>query len=158
VAHAWAQQSTKKSGSAGNVSFHGPSYLSYATEVARFHTSKKSRAVLFTSRRYSVTTSCHVQAAQSAVCGLDVQTFTVPNVDPRSANDHNWNWRHYMDQIRENAGKAKRTTKYKDIYLVAAREYIEKANAYAKFFGLRKSLPSDLDEIERMARKVGLIN
>src|SRR5512146_2854588 len=83
VAHVWAQQS-QASGRGHNFYFDGPTIYSYGSHfpIARFVTNERDeRAVLFTTRRYSKSTSRHVSYAAQALYGLNVPVFNVRDVE-----------------------------------------------------------------------------
>lgn len=65
VAHLWAHQAqdSARIGGRGNFYFEGDTIYSYGSHfpIARHVETKRGRAVLFTTRDYSVTTSGHQQ-------------------------------------------------------------------------------------------------
>lgn len=89
VAHVWAQQSQEYGRNHGNFYFNGPTIYSYGSHfpIARFVERKGKRAVLFTTRTYSNSTSKHLNHARRALHGLDVPVLSVyrPDVEPDSA-------------------------------------------------------------------------
>lgn len=83
--HVWAQQSsaTHTGQSAdGRIRFEGETIYSYGSHfpMARFVMRKGKRAVLFTTRSYSVTTGKHKSEARSALYGLNLPVFYVDDV------------------------------------------------------------------------------
>jgi hypothetical protein len=111
VAHVWAQQD-QTSGRSGNGNFHfeGRTLYSYREPIARFCDAADGRAVvLITSAKFSVTTSAHCSAAQSALrSASDLPRFHVPDTGYGSVEpDHAYNLKSLLDAARTVAGKAK---------------------------------------------------
>ena len=160
VAHLWAHQSQDSARSAGhagrgNFYFTGDTIYSYGGHfpIARHvHNKRGERAVLFTTRRYSVTTSkhlCYTRAALPAgVAVFHVQhptnDYTGPNgVCAREALDS------YAVRFGEALSKAAKSRTYTESYLGDARGLAAEAEAFCKFFGIRFtpirfSIPADL--------------
>lgn len=135
LAHIWAQQ-TKAHGRASNLYFEGATIYSYGSHfpIARFIENAKGRAVLFTTRTHSVSTSAHISAARGALCGLGVPVFHVQ--DPTAAVRTEVRM-DYEARISELAEKAARSRKYGEMIIGQARELAKEANTAAQFFGFR---------------------
>lgn len=142
-AHVWAQQS-QPAGRGSNFFFDGPAIFSYGRhfKIAEFVTRKGKRAVLFTSRRYSVSTSKHVSYTRGALAGLAVPVFHVPDIDAAKRPGYQAATRDYY---RAEIGAAERTAararKYPEYSMNRAQSLAREANAYAEFFGLRWRVP-----------------
>lgn len=73
IAHVWANQtpaelSAGRECSANSMSFRGPAFRSYQTEIARILTNKKGeRAFLLDAAKYSVTTTAHQSRVRQAI-------------------------------------------------------------------------------------------
>jgi hypothetical protein len=111
VAHVWAQQN-QDSGRSGNGNFHfeGRTLYSYREPIARFCDAADGRTVvLITSAKFSVTTSAHCSAAQSALrSASDLPCFHVPDTGYGSVEpDHAYNLKELLDAARAVAGKVK---------------------------------------------------
>jgi len=111
VAHVWAQQD-QTAGRSGNGNFHfeGRTLYSYREPIARFCDAADGRAVvLITSAKFSVTTSAHCSAAQSALrSASDLPRFHVPDTGYGSVEpDHAYNLKNLLDAARTVAGKVK---------------------------------------------------
>jgi hypothetical protein len=158
VAHIWAQQSQPEARNAqGNFYFHDATIFSYGSHfpIARFITRKgKGRAVLFTTRSYSVTTSRHLSRTRRAIPG-GVPVFYVANLDAPSVSAHAENRADYVARLTAATDAAARSRNYFDQCAETARELAEAANAYAAFFGLRWRLkaPEFSPEFIAAARK-----
>lgn len=140
LAHVWAQQNQAE-GSGSNFFFEGPSTYSYGRhfEIARFITRKGKRAVLFTTRGYSVSTSRHIGYARNAIRD-GVPVFHVPSIDGAARGS------------REDATREDYKRRVADLEMVAAKcrsadaairamnqaaALAHEANQYAEFFGRR---------------------
>ena len=142
IPHLWFHQTQSDARSQGNVFFDGDTIYSYGTHfpIARHVKSKSGRrAVLFTTRRYSVTTSGHCSSVrQSIPSGTTV--FSVPNVrsDSWSGNvvDHAANLAHFVAESKDALGKARRARVSGQYYLASAFGLRETAQKYARFFGV----------------------
>jgi hypothetical protein len=134
LAHVWAQQ-TKTQGKGHHFYFEGPSIYSYGPhfEIARFVTVKKKRAVLFTTRTYSVSTSKHLSYTRTALHGLAVPVFNVTSLDA----DHKANTKDYAERIDTAARKATLVRSHAETRMQQAATLTDEANAYAKLFGLK---------------------
>lgn len=151
VAHIWAQQEKHSGKSAnGNLSFRDSTLYSYRTPIGRFvETVNGQRALLVTSNKYSMTTSCkHMPALWRAINygrGLYSPCFTVPILSQSGAFDeldnkaHGLNLAHLVAEYQTIAAKSLRARDiYGDeIYLFGKlHERADAALRYASAFGL----------------------
>ena len=140
LAHVWAQQNQAE-GSGSNFFFEGPRIYSYGRhfEIARFITRKGKRAVLFTTRGCSISTSRHIGYARNAIRD-GVPVFRVPSIDDAARG------------ARDNATRDDYKRRVADLEMVAAKcrsadaairamnqaaALAHEANQYAEFFGRR---------------------
>jgi hypothetical protein len=142
IPHLWAHQTQDSARNAqGNLYFDNGVIYSYGSHfpIARHVTHGRKSAVLFSSRRASVTTSGHQSAVRSSIPS-GVTVFTVPSILFGSLTadvDHRANIGHYQSESKEALGKAERGRKYGEYSLREAFSARESARAYAKFFGLK---------------------
>ena len=144
VAHLWAnkaQDGARESG--GRFYFVGDTIYSYGTHfpIARHVENKRGRAVLFTTRDYSVTTSGHKWTVLGACKHLTVFHVQHPTDTNRKAQ-----FAEYRGRYLELARKYSRARSNKPWILGSLRDLVDEANRFAQFFGLRcrLSLPDDL--------------
>jgi hypothetical protein len=153
LAHVWAQQN-QPNGRGSNFFFDGPSIFSFGRhfEIARFVTRKGQRAVLFTSRGYSVTTSKHKHMARSALHGLTVPVFYVADIYAAARKDKTTReaFKACIQTAVETAAKARSASRAESEHQ-RAQALAHEANAYAEFFGLRWRLPVPELTPERVA-------
>lgn len=158
IEHKWAHQVAKRGGGIegrkGNIFYDGPSIYSYGRhfEMARIVTIDKpsgirgsvhpAKAVLITTRRYSVSTARHINDVRRAVSHMP--TFNVPDLgaSPRQLFD---SYKARIADALKNADKAsaaKRVaSKAKEHWeLRQVSELTAQANELARFFGLRMRL------------------
>jgi hypothetical protein len=141
IPHLWFHQTQSDARSQGNISFDGDTIYSYGSHfpIARHVKSASGRksAVLFTTRRYSVTTSGHCSSVRQAIPSGTV-VFDVPNVrsDSWSGNviDHAANLEHFVKESQDALAKSRRARSSGEWELKAAFGYRETAKAYASFF------------------------
>jgi hypothetical protein len=160
VAHLWANRSQPTAYTASrNLYFDGAVIYSYGEHfpIARHVTigkgKRERRCVLFTSQSSTVTTTQHMSIVRRAIpSGLPV--FTVPHLEYYALHGHGLtkeshadNLKSYGDRILERAKRAKRARVNGDWLAAGLVRLVDEANAYAKFFGLRKvfKVPSDTD-------------
>ena len=105
VAHIWAQQ-RQSEGKAGNMFFEGDTIYSYGHHfpIARF---VRPDTVLFTSKRYSVSTSKHINYTRQALRG-GVKILKVSNVSASTNGDHLENLVKLVEDYNSQVEKAKR--------------------------------------------------
>lgn len=154
VAHVWAQQSQSE-GRASNMYFRDRTIYSYGSHfpMAEFVTNKRGeRAVLFTTRTYSVTTAKHLREVRDALRGLDLPIFTMRDVqcgnDPPNAEAK----AEYQARIEDvsKQGKASRTKARQ--FLEQAQRLTAEANAYSEFFKFRWRLKPPVIDPEKLAK------
>ena len=156
LAHVWAQQNQPE-GSGSSFFFVGPSIYSYGRhfEIARFITRKGARAVLFTTRRYSVTTSKHISHVHGALRGLAVPVFYVPDIDHAARGDdatRDTYRQRVRDAVECSAKRRRPDSAAREIE--NARAMVDEANRYAAFFGKRwrVKVPDDSPEAREALR------
>jgi hypothetical protein len=139
IPHLWFHQTQSDARSQGNVFFNGDTIYSYGEHfpIARHVKSGRKTAVLFTTRRYSVTTSGHCSSVRQAI-PTGTRVFDVPNVrsDSWSGNviDHAGNLTHFVSESKESLAKSRRARSSGEWELRAAFGYRETARQYARFF------------------------
>lgn len=138
VAHLWANQSRPRA-KGSSFYFEGATIYSYGPHfpIARIIERKGKKAVLFTTRRYSVTTAKHIGITCRALYGLSLPVFTVHDVSgtPRTHEVKE----DYAQRIKaecERAARARSTWRM-DSSMGCARELAQQANACAEFHGWR---------------------
>ena len=99
VAHLWAHKAEKSARNGGNFFFEGDTIFSYGAHfpIARHVKTRRGRAVLFTTRDYSVTTSGHKWTVLGACKHLTVFHVQHPTDTDRKAQfaeyrDATWPW------------------------------------------------------------------
>ena len=148
VAHLWANQSQDSArNQRGNFHFYGDTIYSYGSHfpIARHVETKRGRAVLFTTRDYSVTTSGHKWTVLRAC-----QHLTVFHVQHPTDSDRKAQFDEYRQRYVELARKYSRARSNKPWILGSLRDLVDEANRFAQFFGLRSrlSMPADLSAME----------
>lgn len=144
VAHLWANRSQDSARTSnGNLFFRGDTIYSYGSHfpIARWVSHKGRSFVLFTSQRYSVTTSAHCSEVRNAI-PPGVKVFTVESVCGKGHKD---NVAGYRFRILQDAKTAKRSRLYGEEYAARLRELVSEANEYAELFCLktRFAVPSE---------------
>jgi hypothetical protein len=138
VCHLWANQSQSHArNSSRNIYFDGDTIYSYGGHfpIANHVSNKRgNKAVLFTTRGYSVTTSGHKQMVRGACRHLTA--FTVPNLFP-SDSTHQENIKHYRESIAELSQRVLRARSNKEWLWTELKALLRQANEYSRFFGLR---------------------
>ena len=153
VAHVWAQQ-TKPGAMGSSFYFDGPTIYSYGPHfpIARFIERKGRRAVLFTTRSYSVSTSKHIGYARGAIPG-SLPVFYVSDVSamPRNKDTRQM----YESRVKDASEQAARARTSAEFHLGRARGIATEANACAEFFGWRwrLKLPEFSPEFLRTVRE-----
>jgi len=149
IPHLWIHQSQDSAkNSSGNLYFHGTTIYSYGSHfpIADIVTRKGERAVMFTTRTYSVTTSKHLSHVHGAI-PAGIQVFNVPEIfahNYAAKDKHKANLESYRRRINEFALKSvrARTAFNKEWNHKEALALAAEANLYAKFFGLRFKPPT----------------
>lgn len=150
IAHVWAHQSAPHGSSPGAMSFNGPAFLSYGTEIARHITHAGKLAVLVNDTSYSVSTSKHQGKIRQAIPS-DVPTFKIGGIG-RGCSLLNISGAQLFEYaISEAADQQSKSTKArlnKDWYAARSLEWLESAREISTFFGLRRKV--DSKAIERL--------
>jgi hypothetical protein len=140
VAHLWANQLQEEARNSGNFYFNGSTIYSYGGHfpIAKHIEKDGEKAVLFTTRGYSNTTSKHIAVVRQAANHLNV----IKCYNPNTTHEENFNrWKIDAELVAAKLPKAKKPEKY-----LNELEYINsQANKYAQFFGLE--LPAILTTI-----------
>ena len=144
VAHLWAnKRRTARGNPAAGSTSSGTRSTATAPHfpIARHVENKRGRAVLFTTRDYSVTTSGHKWTVLGACKHL-----TVFHVQHPTDTDRKAQFAEYRERYLELARKYSRARSNKPWILGSLRDLVDEANRFAQFFGLRcrLSLPDDL--------------
>lgn len=153
VAHEWAHQAARGNAANGHHMFYAEDTIySYGLHfpIARLVTVKGAQCVLFTTRRYSVSTAKHITITRRACSHL--LTFHVPFVGLREK--HSENMASYRDEVKLKIDKASRRRSASNaVYdLEQCERLCDDASEYAKFFKLDRrklafrapTMPSDL--------------
>lgn len=142
VAHVWAQQSQDHGrNGGGSFYFYGPAIYSYGPHfpIATFaQNAQGERAVFFTTRDYSPTTSQHKGEVLRAIPqGLPVFYVEIPAVprNPADCLEADRVRRDYAERIERALGKAKRARTRTADHLETAERLAAEANRCANFFG-----------------------
>jgi hypothetical protein len=153
IPHLWAHQTQDDARNAqGNLFFTGRTIYSYGSHfpIAQHVENRQGeRAILLTTRTYSVTTSGHVSAVNCAIpSGTPV--FRVPleerwyRTDAASAHDEHI--KSYEERIKEYSLKAARARKNRESFLFDALNTQKEAESYCAFYGLTHSFPIPTNE------------
>jgi len=139
IPHLWAHQTQPEArNQAKNLYFEGATIYSYGSHfpIAQHVTNKrKQKAILFTTRQYSVTTSGHINAVRGAI-PRGALVFNVPLRGSWDAlGDYCSGFRGDIKTSYENALKAKG---HRAAYIRQMIQASEDGKAFAKFFGLKK--------------------
>ena len=143
VAHLWANRSQDSARNPGNnLYFDRETIYSYGNHfpIARHVETKRGRAVLFTTRDYSVTTSGHKWTVLGACKHL-----TVFHVQHPTDSDRKRNWSN-IGSLRRTSPQVHTSAKQQTVDSRAVRHLVDEANPFAQFFGLRSrlSMPADM--------------
>jgi hypothetical protein len=145
VAHLWAHQAQDHArNKTDNFYFLGDTIYSYGPHfpIASHITRGKQKCILFTTKTRSVTTAGHISDVWRAI-PPDVQVFHVNEVRPSGREDHLTEFNGYATRVASLGNKAKKARQNKPFLLDQIKSLIAEANAYARFFGLRRSLKED---------------
>lgn len=145
VAHLWANQSQEEARNPGNnFYFYGDTIFSYGSHfpIAKHVKDKKGRkAVLFTTRGYSVTTSKHLHIVRLAARHLNL--IMVDN--PRNTLEENLACEDAQVKAVMKAAATARKGRSMEKKLEALQAAINQRNALAAFMGRKPTaLPEDL--------------
>jgi hypothetical protein len=153
VAHLWAHQSQDSARNGSNFYFNGDTIYSYGSHfpIAKHIETKRGRAVLFTTRDYSVTTSGHKWTVLGACKHLAVFHVQHPTDTNRKAQ-----FAEYRERYLGLARKYSRARSNKPSILGSLRDLVDEANRFAVFFGLRSrlSMPADLSAMEAECKAI----
>lgn len=165
IAHLWMHQTQGAAyNQARNFYFEAATIFSYGGHfpIAKHVTGKngKSKAILFTTRGYSVTTSKHIGNVRHAIDGNDVPVFYVLRLNANSEYEHMANLKEYAAQAVHHLAKSKTSRTQGTRLLAQAFGYRDTAKAYAKFFGVTYNVadfkflpkPSEVAELTAKAQ------
>lgn len=134
VAHAWAYQ-TGKQRNGKRMFYEGPSIYSHGRhfQIARLVDVKGVPSVLFTTRKYSVSTSQHTAIAHSAVSHLPIYYVGDPGRFPILED-----WEADLTSAAGHVAKSKRARldRNRDWELSSAQTFIDRANALRAAFDI----------------------
>lgn len=130
VAHLWANKS-RPSGHGSHFFFEGDTIYSYGTHfpIARHW----KGAVLFTTKGYSVTTSCHIGRARNACTHLQVFYVEDPTRNPGKADLDAYAAR--IERAALQAGRARTSVNW---HLESLERLVAEANAFAGLLGSKR--------------------
>lgn len=141
LAHVWAHLSleeikdNREGRCAASFYFRGATIYSYGAHfpIAKHVMGKDStRAILFTTRGYSNSTSRHIQKVRSASNHIE----TVYCYRPDNSHEQNFEaWKNEIESIAKNLANARKPEKY----LNAIDAELAQAQKYADFFGIKFS-------------------
>lgn len=141
VAHNWAhkrESTLKKDTIAGSLYYEGDTIYSYGSHfpIAKHVTGKDGKkAILFTTRTYSNTTSKHLYTVRSAISHMD--TIYCEHVPSGNWSvDHDKNFYAWEQEIKNIALNLPRATK-PEKYIVQINQVLNSVKAYAEFFGVK---------------------
>lgn len=156
VPHLWAHQTQDNArngrGYRNNLFFDGDTIYSYGNHfpIARHVQNKrKQKAILFTTRDYSNTTSKHKYLVRHAIPN-GVPVFYVEDV--RTEPDVT-DIRYKEQKAVEYIAKAKRARTYKEGYLTSAQDMLNEAAALNTFFGIRAKVKT-MDQLGVAANEI----
>ena len=131
VAHLWANQLQSEARNSGNFYFNGSTIYSYGGHfpIAKHIEVNEQKAVLFTKRGYSYTTSKHIGVVRQAANHLNVIKCFNPNAT------HKENFERWKIEAELSASKLPKAKK-PEIYLNELSHTQNEVNKYAQFFGI----------------------
>ena len=138
VAHLFATQSQSEARTqSGSLYFYNDKIYSYGSHfcIARFVDSK---TLLFTERRYSKSTSKHINYVRHATSHIDKIYCANPS------GSHGENFNYWLNEAEVSISKLKNARK-PEIYILELERVKEKANKYANYFGIE--LPLTLEKV-----------
>lgn len=140
--HTWFHQAAPAGRCPAHERFDGPSYYSYATEIARLIERKGQRAVIINATGYSVSTSRHLHGVRMAIPS-GVPVFEIDGLGRGVSLDRIEGpalFDHAVKQSAEAEAKASKARTNKDWHTRRAAEWLEKASQINSFFGLRRKV------------------
>lgn len=142
IAHIWAHQSAPHGKSPGAMSFNGPAFLSYGTEIARHITHKGKVAIIYNEHSYSHTTSKNQKLLKQAIPS-GVPLFYFDNGE-RGDSLYSVNGKDLFEYAVEKAADAEqgaaRARKNGDYYRAQMSDWLSRAQFINEFFGLRRKV------------------
>lgn len=153
VAHAWANQAQDEARVPGNGNFYfdGKTIYSYGRHfpiAKHVENAKGEKAVLFTTRRYSNTTSKHISIVRSASNHLNKIYCYSPD------NSHEGNFERFQKEI-EAIAPALTVARKPEKYLNEIDQVSDKVKKYAEFFDL--TIPETLQAAMNISSKEGYL-
>lgn len=150
IAHIWAHQSAPHGSSPGAMSFNGPAFLSYGTEIGRIIEHKGKKAVIYNETPYSVSTSKHQGCVRRAIAGM--QIFHIGDIGRGcslrfDAPEKNL-FEYAVEQAKHCAAKAEKAKGKKEYWESLQSGWLNKAMEVSAFFGLRRKV--DEKTIQRL--------
>ena len=141
IAHLWANQLQEdaRNGGWGNFYFKGDTIYLYGSHfpIAKHVEFNGKKAVLFTTRSYSNTTSSHISVVRQSCRHKNVIYCQNPdNSKEQNINDYIYR----IEEVAKNLPRARKP----EIYLQKINEIINEAKLYLEFFELE--IPSILQE------------
>ena len=166
IPHLWAHQTQAeaRNGGRNNLYFEGATIFSYGSHfpIARHVTNKRgAKAILFTTKDYSVTTRVHIYAVRGAI-PPGAMVFHVPCVDwpsYRDTDSHKDNLSYFPKRITELLEQAAEARKNQAEFIADAHKVRLEAEGYCKFYSLKKlKLPHipelDSEELKNLAAEL----
>lgn len=149
IAHIWAHQSAPEGRCPASMSFMGPSFYSYQTEMARHIERKGRKAILLNDTSYSITTSGHQSQLRRAI-PEGVPIFHIGGIDMGCSLsfDGRQLFEYAVKQAADCASKAARARRNQEWHLGQQAKWLEEAKEINAFFGLRRKV--DEKTIERL--------
>lgn len=156
VAHVWAHQLQDSArNKTGNLYFNGSTIYSYGSHfpIAKHVEHKGKKCILFTTRDYSSTTRGHKYEVQRAI-PPGVPVFHVRHPTNSVRKDMLDEYGERITQLCREiaAGREGFRQKCRRESLV---KLVDEANAFSKFFGLRRrfTAPTDMDEVRAQVKR-----
>jgi len=145
LSHNWAHQ-TRDSGKGSSYYFEGPTIYSYGSHfpIARHY----KGVILFTTSRYSVTTSKHISITHGACSHMTV--YNCGHVMDNPCAKHVKYYAEHIKDLALNAARARNP----DGHLQSLQRAVDEANSFCERFGFktRFSMPDNLEELKAKAR------
>lgn len=156
VAHVWAHQAQESARNrTGNLYFTGATIFSYGSHfpIAKHVEHKGRKCILFTTRDYSSTTSGHKWEVQRAI-PPGVTVFHVQHPTNSVRKEMLDEYAERITQLCREIAKGREGWRQKARRSELA-QLVDEANAFSKFFGLRKKFtaPTNMDEIRAQVKR-----
>ncbi len=155
IPHLWAHNSQSEARNTnGTLYFDGPTIYSYGSHfpiASHVSNERGEHAVLFTTARYSVTTSAHCSAVGCAI-PKDVPVFHVPHIRGTwsEAPSHSDNTESYISRISELLAKASRARSHREWHEREALGLREELRRYIAFFSLSDIAVPNSENLETL--------